>query len=74
MSIPLNRWLLSGGGRVIYMAKTDSVPAALDAIREELSKQYHLGYYVSKRPGAHRIRVEIPGKAIRIRARSDYTD
>jgi Ca-activated chloride channel family protein len=61
------------GGRVIYMAKTDSVPAALDAIRKELSKQYYLGYYVSKRPGAHRIRVEIPGRAIRIRAKSGYT-
>jgi Ca-activated chloride channel homolog len=60
------------GGRVIYMAKTESVPAALDAIREELSKQYYLGYYVSRRSGPHRIRVEIPGRTVRIRAKSGY--
>jgi Ca-activated chloride channel family protein len=62
------------GGRVIYMAKTDSIPTALDAIREELRKQYYLGYYVSRRPGPHRIRVEIPSRTVRIRAKPGYTD
>jgi hypothetical protein len=63
----------ASAGRVIYIAKTDSVPAALDAIHEELEQQYYVGYYVPRRPGHHRIRVEIPGKTVRIRAKSGYT-
>jgi Ca-activated chloride channel family protein len=61
------------GGRVIYLAKTDSLTAALEAIREELTKQYYLGYYMSRRTGPHRIRVEIPSRNLRIRAKSGYT-
>jgi Ca-activated chloride channel family protein len=67
--------LLAGesGGRVIYMARTDSVPAAITAIRTELAKQYYLGYYISRRPGAHKIRVEIPSRTgLRIRAKTGY--
>jgi Ca-activated chloride channel family protein len=64
----------SSGGHVIYMPKTDSLPAALTAIKRELSKQYYLGYYVSRRGGPHRIRVEIPGGNFRIRAKSGYID
>ena len=55
------------------MAKTDSVPAAISGIRTELAKQYYLGYYVSRRPGVHSIRVEVPGRNdLRIRAKSGY--
>jgi Ca-activated chloride channel homolog len=61
------------GGRVIYMSKTDSVPAAIRDIRTELAKQYYLGYYVSRTPGHHQIRIEIPGrKGLRIRAKTGY--
>ena len=63
------------GGRAIYMTKTESVPAAIGAIRTELAKQYYLGYYVSRRPGPHRIRIEISGRNdLRIRAKSGYVD
>jgi len=61
------------GGNVLYMSKTESVPAALDSIRAELAKQYYLGYYVPRRPGTHQIRIEIPGRNVRIRAKSSYT-
>ena len=63
----------SSGGRVIYMAKTDSVPRAIDSIREELSRQYYLGYYITSRPGSHKIRVEVPSRPnLRIRAKAGY--
>ena len=43
------------------------------AIRAELARQYYLGYYASRRPGSHRIRVEIPGRdGLKIRAKSGY--
>jgi Ca-activated chloride channel family protein len=62
------------GGRVIYMAKTESVPAAITSIRTELAKQYYLGYYIAPRRGSHKIRVQIPGRDdLRIRAKSGYT-
>jgi VWFA-related protein len=60
------------GGRVIYLTKSDRVPPAMESIRQELAKQYYLGYYTSKRPGYHTIRVETPGRDNRIRAKSGY--
>ena len=60
------------GGRVIYLQKTDRVPPAMEAIRQELAKQYYIGYYTSRKPGFHSIRVEVPGRTIRIRAKSGY--
>ena len=60
------------GGRVLYLRKTDPVPPALDSIRTELAKQYYLGYYAPRRPGFHTLRVELTGKAARIRAKSGY--
>ncbi len=60
------------GGRVLYIAKTDSIRSVIESIRSELAKQYYLGYYVSLRPGYHRIRVEVPGQDVRIRTRTGY--
>jgi Ca-activated chloride channel family protein len=60
------------GGRVIYLQKTDRVPPAMETIRQELAKQYYIGYYTSRKPGFHSIRVEVPGRTIRIRAKSGY--
>src|SRR5439155_7039428 len=61
------------GGRVLYLRKTDPVPPALDSIRIELSKQYYLGYYAARRPGFHALRVEVPGRSVRIRAKGGYS-
>ena len=49
------------GGRVIYLQKSDRVPPAMETIRQELARQYYIGYYTSRKPGFHSIRVEVPG-------------
>jgi hypothetical protein len=49
------------GGQVLYLEKTDSIRPIIESIRTDLAKQYYLGYYAARRPGIHRIRVEIPG-------------
>ena len=60
------------GGRAIYLSKTDRVPPAMESIRQELARQYYLGYYTSRRPGFHSIRVEAPRRDVRIRAKAGY--
>lgn len=60
------------GGRTFYAAKNDSISAALDQVRLELSKQYYLGYYAPREPGLHRIRVEVAGRDVTVRAKTGY--
>ena len=60
------------GGRAIYLRTTDPVPPAMETIRSELARQYYIGYYTSRKPGYHSIRVEVPGRDVRIRAKSGY--
>jgi Ca-activated chloride channel family protein len=60
------------GGRVIYLTRSQPVPPAMEGIRQELSRQYYLGYYTSRRPGFHSLRVEVPGRDVRIRAKSGF--
>ena len=61
------------GGRTLYVAKQEAVSPVMDQIRTELSQQYYLAYYISKRPGFHRLRVEVPSRSnLRIRAKTGY--
>jgi Ca-activated chloride channel homolog len=60
------------GGRVIYLTRSQPVPPAMESIREELSRQYYLGYYTSRKPGFHSLRVEVPGRDVRIRAKLGF--
>jgi len=60
------------GGRVIYLEKTDPIRPAMESIRADLSKQYYIAYYAPLRPGFHKIRVEVPGREVRIRTKSGY--
>jgi len=60
------------GGRVIYLTRSQPVPPAMESIRQELSRQYYLGYYTSRKPGFHSLRVEVPGRDVRIRAKSGF--
>jgi Ca-activated chloride channel family protein len=53
----------NSGGRVFYVPKAESVVPYLDEIRTELSRQYYLAYYITRRPGYHRIRVDLPGRS-----------
>jgi len=60
------------GGRTFYVAKGQPVSPVLDQIRTELAQQYYLAYYAPRRPGFHRIRVEIPDHDVRVRTRTGY--
>jgi Ca-activated chloride channel family protein len=60
------------GGRVIYLRKDDPIRPAMESIRQELARQYYIAYYASRKPGFHSIRVEIPGRNVRIRAKTGY--
>jgi Ca-activated chloride channel homolog len=62
------------GGRTFYVPKQDSVGPIMDQIHTELGQQYYLGYYVERRPGSHRIRVEAPGRDVKIRAKTGYVN
>ena len=53
-------------------AKGESVSPVLDEIRTDLSHQYYVGYYTTRRPGFHHVRVEIPGRDVKIRAKTGY--
>jgi len=60
------------GGRVIYLRKDQPIRPAMESIRQELARQYYIGYYASRKPGFHSIRVDIPGRDVRIRAKTGY--
>jgi VWFA-related protein len=60
------------GGRAVYLRKDDPIRPAMDGIRQELARQYYIGYYTSRRPGYHAIRVEVPGRDVRVRAKTGY--
>jgi Ca-activated chloride channel family protein len=60
------------GGRVVYLRRSDPIRPAIESIRQELARQYYIGYYASRKPGFHSIRVEIPGRTVRIRAKTGY--
>jgi len=60
------------GGRVIHLETADPIRPAMESIRTDLARQYYLGYYAAVRPGYHHIRVEIPGRDVRIRSKPGY--
>jgi len=55
------------------VAKQDAVAPVLAQIRTELAQQYYLGYYAPRRDGFHRLRVEVPGRNLKIRAKTGYS-
>jgi len=61
------------GGRTLYVSKQDAVAPVLDQIRTELAQQYYLGYYAPRRDGFHRLRVEVPGRNLKIRSKTGYS-
>jgi VWFA-related protein len=61
------------GGRTLYVAKQqEAILSTLNEVRTELSQQYYLGYYAPRRPGLHQIRVEVPGRNLKVRAKTGY--
>ncbi|PYS53396.1 MAG: hypothetical protein DMG13_12785 [Acidobacteria bacterium] len=64
----------TSGGRTLYVSKQENISPVLDQVRIELAQQYYLGYYVPRRSGVHRIRVEVPGRNVKVRAKTGYTE
>jgi Ca-activated chloride channel homolog len=63
----------NSGGRVFYVPKGEAIGPYLERIRAELARQYYLGYYISKRPGYHRLRVEVPNRSnLKVHTRAGY--
>jgi len=63
----------ASGGRVFYVPKGTNVGPYLEQIRAELAKQYYLGYYITRTPGFHRIKVDVSGRSdVRLRTKSGY--
>jgi Ca-activated chloride channel family protein len=60
------------GGRVVYLSRSEPVRPVMESIREELARQYYIGYYTTRRPGFHSIKVEVPGRDLTIRAKRGY--
>ena len=60
------------GGSVIRIEREEPVAGALRKINRELRNQYYLGYHASTDKGYHSIRVEVPGRNLKIRARDGY--
>ena len=61
------------GGRTLYVPKQDAVLPVLDQIRAELAQQYYLAYYTVRSPGFHKLRLEIPGRNLKIRSKTGYS-
>lgn len=61
-------------GRAVLVRQDFPIASVISEIRDELRNQYYLAYYVEPRPGYHRIRVEIPGKTYKIRAKPGYVN
>ena len=60
------------GGSVTRIGRDEALAAALSGISRELRNQYYLGYHASAESGYHSIRVEVPGRNVKIRARDGY--
>ena len=60
------------GGSVTRIGRDEALAPALGGISRELRNQYYLGYHASAESGYHSIRVEVPGRRVRIRARDGY--
>src|SRR5262245_27999251 len=60
------------GGRVIYRSRSEPIRPVMESIRQELAHQFYIGYYTTKKPGFHSIKVEVPGRDLAIRAKKGY--
>jgi VWFA-related protein len=71
----LERLARKSGGRAFFGDSVDKLDAVFGEILEELSNQYLLGYVPKDlaRDGRWRaLKVEVPGKGVRVRARQGY--
>jgi len=62
----------SSGGRVLFAKRSDELVESFGKVVEDLINQYTLGFEPQRDGRDHQIRVEVPGKGVRVRARRVY--
>ena len=62
----------ASGGRVLFARKSDELVESFGKVVEDLINQYTLGFEPQRDGREHQIRVEVPGKGVKVRARRVY--
>lgn len=62
----------ASGGRVLFAEKSDELTESFGKIVEDLINQYTLGFEPQRDGRDHQIRVQVPGRGVRVRARRVY--
>ena len=62
----------ASGGRVLFAKRSDELVESFGRVVEDLINQYTLGFEPQRDGRDHQIRVEVPGRSVRVRARSVY--
>lgn len=61
------------GGALVMLGRDRELGDALAEIRDDLWRQYYVGYHASSEPGYHMIEVQVPGREdVTVRARDGY--
>ena len=63
----------ASGGRVLFAEKSDELSESFAKVVEDLINQYTLGFEPARDGRDHQIRVQVPGRGVRVRARRVYT-
>jgi len=63
----------ASGGRVLFAEKSDELTESFAKVVEDLINQYTLGFEPDRDGRDHQIRVQVPGRGVRVRARRVYT-
>jgi Ca-activated chloride channel family protein len=63
----------ASGGRVLFAEKSDELSESFAKVVEDLINQYTLGFEPQRDGRDHEIRVQVPGRGVRVRARRVYT-
>jgi VWFA-related protein len=62
----------ASGGRVLFAKRSDELVESFGKVVEDLINQYTLGFEPQRDGRDHQIRVEVPGRGVRVRARRVY--
>jgi hypothetical protein len=63
----------ASGGRVLFAEKSDELKESFGKVVEDLINQYTLGFEPQRDGRDREIRVQVPGRGVRVRARRVYT-
>jgi VWFA-related protein len=63
----------ASGGRVLFAEKSDELTESFAKVVEDLINQYTLGFEPQRDGRDHEIRVQVPRRGVRVRARRVYT-